>query len=107
MKTEKIDGVQNLDDSIWFRIKGTTQAIRILTEIFDIGYITNHQLCDDHHNERAYKDIAKGSSMFAENTKEFSAYFNYTISQIDVILLKTKNFKKYEKELFEKFEWGR
>ncbi|MFH1222291.1 MAG: hypothetical protein V1492_04355 [Candidatus Micrarchaeota archaeon] len=106
MKCEKIEGIQNLDDSVWFRIKGTTQAIKILTEIFNIGHITNHQIYDAENNEREYNDIVEGSGMFAESTEEFSVYFSYTVNQINVVLLKTKNFGKYEKELFERFGWA-
>lgn len=69
-----------------------------------------HKLDEDGdvtEKELPYMDLVNKDMRIMESPPAFSLYVFCQPKSIILILLKTKDWKKYEKKLFEKFEWKR
>ena len=102
MKKLKIIGINNNEDSIWFKVEGTIQSVDYLNKIFDI----NHILYEPNEQKPTYKKIVSfGDVSFFRENSIFLSYFIFTPKIIHIILRKTKDYKIIKKKILDVFEF--
>ncbi len=102
--TEKILGINNNNDSIWFQIKFTINALDNLDKIFMIyeTAFSSGERDDLITSEHWIKELPKE---FFISTAVCTTYIIITKETIHVILRKTKRFEETKSAVLELFEF--
>ncbi|MAG45621.1 MAG: hypothetical protein CMH63_02510 [Nanoarchaeota archaeon] len=107
MKKEKILGLSNNEDSHWFKLQGTDQALKHLDKIFDTSDLWTywfHEL--EKEDTGSYNWLVQNSPLdFTSDEKDYLVYFIFTTSTIHLILRRVRKFEKYKKEILKHFEF--
>jgi len=109
MKKEKIIGLKNLDDSLWFVLAPTNEALKNLNILFDL----HDYLSDENHNPiKSYTKLTKyGEFYFMKDYTlykrypKFHAYFIFTKKNIHLILRKVKDYAKMKNKILKYFDF--
>jgi len=103
MSKEKILGLSNTNDVIWYKISPGDETLKQIDLIFDI-YDNLYE--DDAKNIHSYTfHLEFGDKYFHKETKNFIVYFIFTKNTAHVILRKTLNWEKYDGEIHKNFEF--
>jgi hypothetical protein len=103
MNKEKILGLSNTDDVMWYKLSPGDETLKQIDLIFDI-YDNLYE--DDAKNIHSYAfHIESGEMYFHKETENFVVYFIFTKNTAHVILRKTLNWKNYDSEIHKNFEF--
>jgi len=103
MNNEKILGLSNTEDVMWFKISPSDTTLKIIDSIFDI-YDNLYE--DDAKDIHSYEfHMESGEMSFNKETDEFVAYFIFTKTTVHVILRKTLNWENYSNKIKDSFKF--
>jgi hypothetical protein len=103
MNKEKILSLSNTEDAMWYKLSPGDETLKKIDLIFDI-YDNLYE--EDSENIHAYSyHISSGDMHFHKETKNFIVYFIFTKNSAHIILRKTLDWKKYDKEIYNNFEF--
>jgi hypothetical protein len=103
MQKEKIMGLNNTEDSKWYKLNPCNKTLEILDKIFDLYDYIYEENSKDLYDYKFCIDNQE--RFFLRETEDFIAYFLLTKKQVHLILRKTLNWKKIDEEIKEKFEF--
>ena len=102
MDKQKIIGLSNNDDLMWYRLAPTINTLIQLDSIFDIcDYFAENNKVSSFEYE-----IEFGPGHFIKENQDFTAYFILTNKAVHVILRKRLKWKKYNDLINENFEFN-
>ena len=105
MEKEKLIGIKDDDDSVWFKVAATDKSAEYLDKIYEFSHMLYEP---DEKNKYSYKRIISfGDVSFLEDEPEHLAYFIFTPNLIHVILRKERNYETKKKKMLEYFEFKR
>ncbi len=103
MNKEKILGLSNTDDAMWYRLSPSDETLKLLDDIFDIY---DYLFEEDAKNIHSYAfQIEFGDKNFHKETENFIVYFIFTKTNAHVILRKTLEWKKFRDLINKKFKF--
>ncbi|MBW2999923.1 hypothetical protein KY339_04570 [Candidatus Woesearchaeota archaeon] len=103
MSKGKILSLTNTDEVMWYRLSPEDKTLHSLDLIFDI-YDSLYE--SDPKKIHSYSFHTKSGEMyFQKEDEDFIAYFIFTKTNAHIILRKTLNWEKYNKEINKSFEF--
>lgn len=103
MGKEKILGLSNTEDVMWYKLSPSDETLKLLDEIFDIY---DNLFEEDTNNIHSYGFHTEfGERDFHKETEDFIIYFIFTKKMAHVILRKTLRWKYFNNLINKKFDF--
>jgi len=102
MDKEKILGLSNTEDVLWYKISPGDKTLKQIDLIFDIYDNLKEDGAKDIHSYQFQTEF--GEKYFHKETENFIVYFIFTKNMAHIILRKTLNWEKYNAEINNHFE---
>ncbi len=100
----KILGLNNTEDSLWYRFPANDETISGLNIVFEIKNLLFYDL-EINPSYKHYLNSGRGEKSFTIENKDIIAYFIFTKNNAYLILRKSLKWKEYQKAIDNVFDF--